>query len=305
MRVVFAGTPDPAVPTLDALARSRHDLVGVITRPDAQVGRGRHLHASPVAERAAELGLRTVKPRSARDPELAAWLADRDPDVVVVVAYGALIPDDLLAIPVHGFINVHFSVLPARRGAAPVQRAIMEGDQQTGVTIFQIVTELDAGPVYHSVESDLGADETAGHVLERLSSLGARELIDTLDAVDAGQQPDPQPTEGVSWAPKVTADDAHIDWQAPAVRIDRLVRGTNPAPGAWTTLHDEHFKVLRTTPAAAIGLAPGELRATKRELLVGTGQGALRLDEVQAFGKKPMSGADWARGVDLTDARLV
>lgn len=304
MRVVFAGTPEPAVPTLDALALSRHDLVGVITRPDAQVGRGRHLQPSPVAERASELGLRVVKPRSARDPQLAAWLADRDPDIVVVVAYGALLPDDLLAIPVHGFVNVHFSVLPARRGAAPVQRAIMEGDRSTGVTIFQIVTELDAGPVYHSVESDLGADETAGHVLERLSSLGARELIDTLDAVDAGQQPVPQPDEGVTWAPKVTADDAHIDWFAPAARIDRLVRGTNPAPGAWTTLHGERFKVLRATPVPLTVLEPGELRATKRDLLVGTGEGTLRLDEVQAFGKKPMSGADWARGVEPTGARF-
>ena len=304
MRVVFAGTPEPAVPTLDALARSRHELVGVITRPDAPGGRGLHLQPSPVAERAVELGVRVVKPRSAREPQLATWLAERDPDIVVVVAYGALLPDELLAIPVHGFVNVHFSVLPARRGAAPVQRALMEGDSSTGVTIFQIVSELDAGPVYHSVESEIGADETAGHLLERLSSLGAHELIDTLDAIDAGQQPVAQPTEGVTFAPKVRVDDARIQWHLPAQRIGGLVRGTNPAPGAWTTLHGERFKVLRATPVVADGLEPGELRASKRDVLVGTGEGGLRLDEVQAFGRKPMPGADWARGVQPTGARF-
>ena len=305
MRVVFAGTPEAAVPTLDALAVSRHELVGVITRPDAQVGRGRHLHPSPIAARAAELGLPVTKPRSARAPELAAWLRDLDPDIVVVVAFGALLPDELLAIPVHGFVNVHFSVLPARRGAAPVQRALMEGDPSTGVTVFQIVSELDAGPIYHSVESELGPDETAGSVLERLSSLGARELIDTLDAVDAGHLPHPQPAEGVTWAPKVTADDARIDWEWPASRIVNVVRGTNPAPGAWTTLDGARFKVLRATPVEVPDLGPGEVRAGKRDLVVGTGAGSLRLDEVQAFGKKPMPGGDWARGAALTGARFV
>ncbi|HET9127401.1 MAG TPA: methionyl-tRNA formyltransferase [Propionibacteriaceae bacterium] len=305
MRVVFAGTPEAAVPTLDALATSRHDLVAVLTRPDAQVGRGRHVQASPVGSRAAELGLPAAKYRSARDPHLATWLREIDPDIVVVVAYGALLPDELLAIPVHGFVNVHFSVLPARRGAAPVQRAIMEGDPSTGVTVFQIVSELDAGPVYHSVESEIGPDETAGHLLERLSSLGARELIDTLDAIDAGVQPEPQPADGVTWAPKVTVDDVRIDWQWPASRIVNVVRGSNPAPGAWTTLDDVRFKVLRATPAEDAGLEPGEVRAGKRDLLAGTGAGTLRLDEVQAFGKKAMSGGDWARGADVTGARFV
>ena len=302
MRVVFAGTPEPAVPTLDALARSRHELVGVITRPDAPGGRGLHLQPSPVAERAVELGVRVVKPRSAREPQLATWLAERDPDIVVVVAYGALLPDELLAIPVHGFVNVHFSVLPARRGAAPVQRALMEGDPSTGVTVFRIVSELDAGPVYHSVESEIGPDETAGNLLERLSSLGARELIDTLDAVDAGVQPEPQPAEGVTWAPKVTVADARIDWRWPASRIVNVVRGANPSPGAWTTFQGARFKVLQATPVDVPGLAPGDLLAGKRDLVVGTGSEALRLDDVQAFGKKAMSGGDWARGVDVSGA---
>lgn len=308
MRVVFAGTPEPALPTLEALVGSRHEVVGVVTRPDARTGRGRRLAASPVGTRAAELGIEVVKPASARAPEFVEWLTAAAPDLVVVVAYGALIPLAVLQIPPHGFVNVHFSLLPAWRGAAPVQRALMAGETHAGVTVFELVPELDAGPTYRARGEAVGEGDTAGSLLTRLADVGAELLLETLDAIEAGEQPVPQPDDGVSLAPKVQVDEARIDWGETSASITHLVRGTNPAPGAWTTLDGERFKVLAATPAS-VGvdgpLAPGELRATRRELLVGTGDGALDLTKVQPFGKKPMAGADWARGVQLDQARFV
>lgn len=303
MRVVFAGTPEPALPTLDALVGSRHEVVGVVTRPDAPTGRGRRLTASPVGLRAADLGLEVVKPASARDPEFADWLRATDADIVVVVAYGALIPKAVLDIPRHGFVNVHFSLLPAWRGAAPVQRALMAGDEVTGVTVFELVPELDAGPVHRMREDPIAADDTTGSLLTRLAGVGADLLLETLDAVEAGERPVPQPHEGITLAPKVGVDEARIDWSASARQVSNLVRGTSPAPGAWTTLDGERFKVLAALPVPAGDtepLAPGELRATRRQLLAGTGDGVLDLVQVQAFGKKAMAGADWARGTQPT-----
>lgn len=304
MRIVFAGTPDPAVPSLDALVAAGHEVVGVVTRPDAPSGRGKKLRPSPVAVRADELGLEVVKPTHPRDADFVAWLTAKAPEACPVVAYGALVPQKVLDIPTHGWLNLHFSLLPAWRGAAPVQRSIMAGDDLTGASVFELVAELDAGPVYRTLTEQVGPLDTSADLLERLSHSGADLLVQTLDDIAADATPTPQPTEGITLAPKLTVDETRIDWQQPAARIGALVRGANPNPGAWTMLDGQRFKVLLATPATSLpeelqetGLAPGALHATKRQLLVGTGDGVLELLQVQAFGKKQMAGADWARGM--------
>lgn len=298
MHVVFAGTPEVAVPTLDALVGSRHEVVGVVTRPDAAAGRGRRHRASPVASRAEHYAIETVKPASARTPEFAEWLAGKQADVVVVVAYGALIPQAVLEIPAHGFVNVHFSLLPAWRGAAPVQRSVLAGDTRTGVCCFRLVPALDAGPVYRTRAEPIGPDDTSGDLLDRLSRVGAGELLATLDDIEAGVTPTPQPETGVTLAPRIQVEEARIDWSLPAARIRNLVRAMNPSPGAWTLLDGERFKIWQMDPAdAEQELAPGELLATRRTLLVGTGDGVAALTQVQPFGRRAMAGPDWARGV--------
>ncbi len=299
MRVVFAGTPDTALPSLDAVAASRHELIAVVTRPDAPAGRGRRLHASPVAERAAELGVEVLKPASPKEPEFLARLAELAPDCCPVVAYGGLLPLQALDIPEHGWVNLHFSVLPAWRGAAPVQHAVIAGDDVTGATTFRIVRQLDAGPVFGVLTEPIGRTDTAGELLDRLAKSGARLLVDTLDGIEAGVlRPQEQPADGVSLAPKITVEDAHLDLTAPAQRIDRLIRGCNPAPGAWTTFRGERLKInaARLTPDADT-LKPGELRVAKHAVEAGTGSHPLQLVTVQSQGKKPMRAADWARGV--------
>jgi len=300
MKVLFAGTPAPALPTLRALLDAGHDVVAVATNPDAPSGRGKQLAASPVAAEAAALGLPLLQPVKAREPWFVDAVKDLAPDVAVIVAWGCLIPDSLLTVPAHGWVNVHFSLLPAWRGAAPVQRAIIAGDKVSGVTTFELVHELDAGPVYRQVAVDVEPCETAGELLDRLAVVGASTLVGTLDDIAAGVQPSRQPTDGVSLAPKVTTDDARIDWQHSASAVESLVRGVTPHPGAWTTLDGTRVKVdgvelAETTPP----LAPGELLATKRDLLVGAGAGALRLGSVQAVGKPMMDAAAWARGARL------
>lgn len=298
MRLVFAGTPELALPSLHALVAAGHQVVGVLTRPDAPAGRGKQLTSSPVARAAAALGIEVLRPTSLRDGRLAADLARLDPECVPVVAYGALIPADLLVLPRHGWVNLHFSLLPAWRGAAPVQRALMAGDEYTGVTTFRIVPALDAGPVYRQVRTPFGAGETAGAALSRLAELGAGVLAATIEDIAAGSTPVEQDEAGLSLAPKVEVADARIDWTRPAQRISDLVRGTTPAPGAWTTIDGERFKVLTVAlvESAAPVLQPGELLAQKHRLLAGTGSGVLELVQVQAVGRRPMSGADWARG---------
>jgi len=299
VRVVFAGTPDTALPSLEAVAQSRHELVAVVTRPDAPAGRGRKLHASPVAERAAELGVEVLKPPTPKDPDFLARLAEVAPDCCPVVAYGGLLPQAALDIPPHGWVNLHFSVLPAWRGAAPVQYAIIAGDDITGATTFRIVKELDAGPVFGVLTEPIGPSEDAGTLLARLADSGARLLVDTLDGIEAGVlRPQEQPADGVSYAPKLTVDDAHLDLSAPAQRVDRLVRGCHPAPGAWTTFRGERLKVVAARPLPeANSLDPGEIRAGKHAVEVGTGSHPVELVTVQPQGKKPMPAADWARGV--------
>jgi methionyl-tRNA formyltransferase len=300
MRVVFAGTPEVAVPALETIAASRHELVGVVTRPDAPSGRGRKLVASPVAQRAEELGVPVLKPEHPRDPAFQAELKALEPDACPVVAYGALLPQSALDLVPHGWINLHFSVLPSWRGAAPVQHALWAGDEVTGATTFRIVKELDAGPVFGVMTERIRPDDTAGTLLERLAEGGAGLLVQTLDGIEDGTlEAREQSADGVSFAPKILVDDARVDWTRPAVAVDRQVRACTPAPGAWSTFEGERIKIGPLTPADRPALAPGELAVTKNAVFVGTATTPLQLGEVKAFGKKQMPAADWARGVRL------
>jgi methionyl-tRNA formyltransferase len=303
VRLVFAGTPATAVPSLEALLASRHEVLAVVTRPDAPAGRGRHLVASPVAERAAKEGIEALKPAKAGDPGFLDRLRAIGPDCCPVVAYGALLPRDALDVPRHGWVNLHFSLLPAWRGAAPVQHAILHGDGVTGAATFEIEEGLDTGPVYGVLTEPIRPDDTSGRLLERLAHAGAKLLVDTMDGIESGVlEPRPQPAEGVSHAAKLTPEDARVDWAAPALRVDRLVRACTPAPGAWTTFHGDRLKLGPVRPAAGGGdLAPGELRVTKSEVLVGTGTHPVALGDVQPQGKRSMAAIDWARGARPTE----
>lgn len=311
MRLVFAGTPDVAVPSLNALSSSSHDVVAVLTRPDAPSGRGRSLVASPVKELALALGLEVLTPDRPGDRQFQDRLRELAPDACPMVAYGALIPAPVLAVPRQGWINLHFSLLPAWRGAAPVQHAIMAGDEVTGATTFLVEQGLDTGPTFGVMTETIKAEDTSGDLLGRLAEAGAGLLVATLDALEAGElHAVAQPAEGVSLAPKLSVQDARIRWGTPALAVDRHVRGCTPAPGAWTTFRGERIKIHPVTVAAdasvvsseetrAAVLAPGEVAATKREVRIGTASGAVVLGAVQPPGKKPMDAADWARGVRI------
>ena len=304
MRVVFAGTPEAALPSLRAVAASRHRLVGVVTRPDAPAGRGRRMTPSPVSLAAAELGVPILRPAHPREPGFADSLRALAPDCCPVVAYGALIPAAVLAIPAEGWVNLHFSLLPAYRGAAPVQHALLAGDEVTGATTFRLVPELDAGPVYGVMTERVRPRDTAGDLLGRLATAGARLLVETLDAIAHGTaQPTPQPAHGVSLAPKVGVDDARVDFTRPALAVDRLVRACTPAPGAWTTYSGQRLKLGPVLPAPeSEPLAPGALLAAGAAVYVGTATCPVRLGEVTPLGKRAMPAADWARGARLTAA---
>ncbi|MFC5219431.1 methionyl-tRNA formyltransferase [Streptomyces coerulescens] len=308
MKLVFAGTPEVAVPALDALiASGRHDVAAVVTRPDAPAGRGRRLVASPVAERAEEAGIEVLKPAKPRDPEFLDRLREIAPDCCPVVAYGALLPRVALDVPAHGWVNLHFSLLPAWRGAAPVQHSIMAGDEITGASTFLIEEGLDSGPVYGTVTEAIRSTDTSGDLLTRLAFAGAGLLAATMDGIEDGTlKAVPQPADGITHAPKVNVEDAHIDWNAPSLRVDRLVRGCTPAPGAWTTFRGERLKLIQVQPVPGRDdLAPGALSVGKNNVYVGTGSYAVELLWVQAQGKKPMRAADWARGVRIGDGESV
>lgn len=299
MRVVFAGTPEVAVPSLDAIAASRHELVGVVTRPDAAQGRSKRLVPSPVAQRAEELGVPVLKPEHPREPDFQDALKALEPDCCPVVAYGAMLPQSALDIPPHGWVNLHFSLLPAYRGAAPVQRAVWAGEEISGATTFRIVKAMDAGPVFGTMTQALAPDETSGSLFEKLTVGGAQLLVSTLDGIEDGSlEAREQPADGVSYADKITVEDARIDWSHNAVAIDRQIRACTPAPGAWTLLDGERFKVGPVTVTDE-SVTPGELVVRKNEVLVGAGTTSVRLGRVKAFGKKEMPAADWARGVRL------
>ncbi|GAA3406004.1 methionyl-tRNA formyltransferase [Pseudarthrobacter polychromogenes] len=297
MRVLFAGTPAVAIPSLDALVEAGFDIAAVLTRPDAPVGRKRVLTPSPVAARAAELGIEVI--RAARvDAEATARIAAVNPDVAAIVAYGGLVPPAALDVPRHGWINLHFSLLPAWRGAAPVQRAVMAGDDVTGAVTFLLEEGLDTGPVFGTLTESVGPEDTAGELLERLSRSGAVLLAQTLSAIGAGKA-SAQPQAGeVSLAPKLTLEDGHLKWSHPALAISRQARGVTPEPGAWTVLDGQRVKLepVRLRPDVTT-LAPGALALHGKSVLVGTGSHAVELTRIQPAGKKMMAAADWARGM--------
>jgi methionyl-tRNA formyltransferase len=304
MRLIFAGTPQTALPSLRAILDSHHDVVAVLTRPDAPTGRSRKLSPSPVARVATDAGIEVLRPQRPRDPDFLVRLAEIGPDCAPVVAYGGLLPRPALDVPKHGWVNLHFSLLPAWRGAAPVQHAILAGDDLTGASTFQIEEELDSGPVYGVVTEPVRPTDTSGDLLDRLAVAGARLLVATLDGIEDGTLlAHPQSSDGLSWAPKLTAADAEVDWSAPAVRVDRLIRACTPAPGAWTTFRGDRLKLgpVRADPQAA-DLGPGQLRADRGGVGVGTGTRAVLLGEVKPQGTRVMPADDWARGARLGPA---
>lgn len=305
MRIVFAGTPEVALPALQAISDSAHELVAVVTRPDAAQGRSRRLVPSPVASWAQQQGIEVLRPDRPGDSDFVARLTALTPDCCPVVAYGALIPAPVLGIPRHGWVNVHFSLLPAWRGAAPVQRAILAGDNRTGISIFDLVPALDAGPVYRREESLLGEMETSGDVLSRLASQGAGALVQVLDELEAGTAVATEQSEvGVSLAPKLTVGEARLDWTLSALQLDRTIRACNPNPVAWTTYRGQRVKIWVGKPQAGTVLEPGELQVGRRDVVVGTGRGVLELLQVQPAGKQPMEAAAWGRGLGPEPGRF-
>ena len=304
MRVVFAGTPAPAVPSLQALLASSHEVVAVLTRPDAGAGRGRALKPSPVAQVALEHEVELLRPH--RPAEALDRLRELAPDCCPVVAYGHLLRPDVLEVPRLGWVNLHFSLLPAWRGAAPVQHAVIAGDEVTGATTFLLDAGMDTGPVLGTLTEAVRPRDTSADLLDRLAVAGAELLVATLDGLEAGRlDPVPQRPDGVSVAPKLEVDDARVVWTAPALAVDRLVRGCTPAPGAWTTFRGARVKLQPLEPVpdgehatqTEADLEPGEIAVGRRDVLVGTGSVPVRLGPVQAAGKKAMAAADWARGV--------
>lgn len=300
MRVLFAGTPGVAVPCLDRLVADGLDVVAVLTREDAPQGRKRILTPSPVATRAAELGLPVIKANRI-DAAAVADITATDADIAAIVAYGGLIPAEALEVPRHGWVNLHFSLLPAWRGAAPVQHAIIHGDDVTGAVTFRLERGLDTGPVYGTLTEDIAPDDTAGALLDRLAHSGAVLLSQTLHGIDAGAlEPVPQAGD-VSLAPKLQLEDGHVSWSQPALAVRRRINGTTPEPGPWTELDGQRFKLGPVTPRPDVDdLAPGVVRVLPGrapQVLVGTGSHAVELGQVQPPGKKMMSAADWARGL--------
>lgn len=304
MRVLFAGTPDVALPALDALLASRHEVVAVLTRPDARAGRGRRTAPSPVRARAEELGIEVLTPERPRGEEFVGRLRELDVACAPVVAYGALLPREVLDVPAHGWVNLHFSLLPAWRGAAPVQHALLAGDEVTGATLFRIEEGLDTGPVLGTLTEGVRPRDTSGDLLDRLAHAGSGLLVATLDALERGELVAvPQPTDGVSLAPRLSTEDGRIRWEHPALATDRRVRACTPAPGAWTLAPDgTRLKVgpVRLRPEVT-GLAPGAVQVGRTEVLVGTASHAVALGDVAPAGRRAMAATDWARGARLDD----
>lgn len=305
MRVLFAGTPDIAVPSLEALVAAGHEVVGVLTRPDAPGKRGKTLHPSPVKVAAKRLGLPVLDPARASAPEAIDEVAALEADVAAVVAYGQILRPDMLAATRHGWVNLHFSLLPAWRGAAPVQRSIMAGDDVTGATTFLIEQGVDTGPVIGRLTETVRPTDTAGDLLERLAVAGAPLLEQSCAALVAGRAvPESQPGDDVSHAEKITREDARVRWDLPAHVVDRTIRGCTPNPGAWTTLPDGSVaKLGPVTPIQGAGPAvPGQVALVDGHVLVGTGTGPVALGTIAPSGKKPMDAAAWWRGARLGES---
>lgn len=305
MRIVFAGTPEPALPSLRRLIDSpHHDVVAVLTRPDAASGRRAKPSPSPVAQLALDHGVAVLRPPRPNSEEFISELTALAPDCCAVVAYGALLSERLLAVPTHGWVNLHFSLLPAWRGAAPVQAAIAAGDTVTGATTFQIEPALDSGPVYGVVTETIRATDTAGDLLERLAVSGAALLDTTLNGIaDGSLTPATQPADGVTVAPKITVDGARVRWDLPAHVVERRIRAVTPNPGAWTMIGDLRVKLGPVNvDDTANTLAPGMIRIERDGVRVGTASAPVVLGRIQPPGKKPMNAADWARGARLEEA---
>lgn len=314
MRIIFAGTPEPAVVALQKLIESHHEVAAVITRPDARRGRGRSLHPSPVKALAEEHGIEVLTPTTLKQgtedgDALRARLAEIAPEAIPVVAYGNLITEDLLSLPRHGWVNLHFSLLPAWRGAAPVQAAIAAGDERTGATTFRIDRGLDTGDILATMEETIRPTDTADDLLTRLAYTGGDLLVETMNGLEDGSiTPQPQAGEA-TYAHKISTEDARIDWTAQADVVDRHIRAHTPGPGAWTLLGESRLKVGPVSvvePAereelsdstALISLQPGEVHVAKKEVMVGTGSTPVRLGQIQPPGKKMMNAADWGRGL--------
>ena len=296
LRLVFAGSPEPAVPGLEAVLASRHDVVGVLTREDSPQGRKRVLTPTPVAQVAERAGIPVWK--SNRPSAVTDQIAAAQPDLGVIVAYGGLLREPLLSTPRLGWINLHFSLLPRWRGAAPVQHAILAGDEITGATVFRLVEELDAGDIYGRLTAPIGPQETAGQLLGELAATGAELLVRVIDALASGEaRPEPQAGD-VTLAPKLTLADGRIDWTEPAPRVLNRIRAMTPEPGAHTELDGARFKVHAARPVTSVApLEPGRIAALDGRVLAGTGTEPIELVTVQPAGKTPMAAADWWRGV--------
>ncbi len=305
MRIVFAGSPQAALPVLTYLEQSAHDLVAVLSRPDAPSGRGRKLAQSPVSSYAAQHDLMLYQPKTLKNnTEAATFLRDLQPDLGVIVAYGAILPADILEIPKFGWINIHFSLLPRWRGAAPVQRALQEGDTQTGVTVFQLEPALDTGPIYATCSYEVPESATAGDALLELAELSVRPLEQALSMIERGVAPEPQADTGVTYAPPLHPSEGEIDWSAPSDTIANHIRGFTPSPGAWTMWQESRVKlgVLESNPPLTMPippLEPGQIFTTRHEVWVGTGSAPVCLGNVAPAGKKPMPAEAWARGAHL------
>ena len=302
MRIVFAGTPEPALPSLQRLIDSpRHDVIAVLTRPDAAAGRRGKPAPSPVAQLALDAGIPVLRPPLPNSPEFLADLTALAPQCCAVVAYGALLSPELLAVPAHGWVNLHFSLLPAWRGAAPVQAAIAAGDAVTGATTFRIEPALDSGPVYGVLTETIRPTDTAGDLLGRLADAGAALLEATMDGIaDGALTAVPQPADGISLAPKISVEGARVQWDLPARVVERRIRAVTPVPGAWTMIGELRVKLGPVSvDDSGDRLPPGAIDLGRSAVRVGTGSEPVMLGQVQPPGKKPMAAADWARGARL------
>src|SRR5262245_38487302 len=299
LRILFFGTPDFALVTLEALLRSRHRVVGAVTQPDKPRGRGQRVAESPVKQRAFVAGVPVLQPMRLSDEAFLDRMAALEADLGVVAAYGRILTDRVLALPPLGLLNVHASVLPRYRGAAPVHRAIIAGDRETGVTIMRVVQALDAGPMLATAHRPIGADETSDEVERDLARIGAPLLVETVDGLAAGTvRETPQDASAATYAPRLTKEDGALDWQAPAIRIHNLVRGLHPWPHASTFLHGRRLILLRSSPSdQPAGAAPGTVLAAKPgDFVVAAGSGRVHLVEVQAEGKRPMTAREFLAG---------
>lgn len=300
MRIAVAATPDVAIPTLNALLVSEHELVSVITRADAPAGRGRELQASPVAQWAKTRNLLTYKPESA---SLISELV-KDLDLVITIGYGFILPDSTLQVPRHGFINLHFSLLPRWRGAAPVQRAIESGDIATGVTVFKLDKGMDTGPIYVTEQIPLSPDVNSGELLLTLAKLGVGPVLQTLDLIKAGTEPKVQSEVGATRAEKLSKEEGHIDWNCDAIAIQRKVNAFNPNPGAWSQFRGQNLKLNKVRMTDQL-LAPGAIEASNKSVFVGTSTTAIELLEVTPSGKSTLPASAWANGARITSTDVL